>query len=139
MFLASCMAEEPRCRLRIRPCKSIRHDTRSPHSFRHDTAPKHPPGSFRFRRCRRVFPSVRCRREGVFPGAHERTPALSEYASWINNTNEGPTEEQVLVNLDFFKWLHDEYGMVLLCPIAGPPPTTVPRPSPAIWCRISSA
>jgi len=49
----------------------------------------------------------------VFPGAHERTPALSEYASWINNTNEGPVEEQVLVNLDFFQWLHDEYGMVL--------------------------
>lgn len=51
--------------------------------------------------------------DAVFPGADERTPSLSEYASWINNTNEGPTEEQVLVNLDFFKWLHDEYGMVL--------------------------
>ena len=29
------------------------------------------------------------------------------------NTNEGSTEEQTLANLDFFKWLHDEYGMVL--------------------------
>jgi hypothetical protein len=50
---------------------------------------------------------------GVFPGAHQRTPSLSEYASWINNTNEGPTEAQVLANLEFFEWLHDEYGMVL--------------------------
>jgi hypothetical protein len=49
----------------------------------------------------------------VFPGAHQRTPSLSEYASWINNTNEGPTEAHVLTNLDFFQWLHDEYGMVL--------------------------
>ncbi len=49
----------------------------------------------------------------VFPGAHQRTPSLSEYASWINNTNEGPTEAQVLADLDFFQWLHDEYGMVL--------------------------
>ncbi len=51
--------------------------------------------------------------EEIFPGAHERTPALSEYASWINNTNEGPTAEHVLTNLDFFEWLHHEYGMVL--------------------------
>jgi len=28
-------------------------------------------------------------------------------------TNEGSTEEQTMVNLDFFRWLHDEYGMVL--------------------------
>lgn len=51
--------------------------------------------------------------ETIFPGAGERTPSLSEYASWINNTNEGPTAEQVLTNLDFFAWLHEEYGMVL--------------------------
>ncbi len=49
----------------------------------------------------------------VYPGADERTPSKSEYSSWINNTNEGSTEEQTMVNLDFFKWLHDEYGMVL--------------------------
>jgi len=49
----------------------------------------------------------------VYPGADERTPSYSQYFSWINNTNEGSTEAQTLVNLDFFKWLHDEYGMVL--------------------------
>jgi len=49
----------------------------------------------------------------IFPGAHEKTPSLSQYFSWINNTNEGSTEAQTLANLDFFKWLHDEYGMVL--------------------------
>jgi len=49
----------------------------------------------------------------VFPGADERTPSLSQYFSWINNTNEGSTEAQTLTNLDFFKWLHDEYGMIL--------------------------
>jgi len=49
----------------------------------------------------------------VYPGADERTPSYSQYFSWINNTNEGSTESQTMVNLDFFKWLHDEYGMVL--------------------------
>lgn len=49
----------------------------------------------------------------VYPGADERTPSRSQYFSWINNTNEGTTEEQTLINLDFFKWLHDEYGMIL--------------------------
>ena len=46
-------------------------------------------------------------------GADQSTPAKSQYFSWINNTNEGPTEEQTLANLAFFKWLHDEYGMTL--------------------------
>ena len=49
----------------------------------------------------------------VYAGADERTPSYSQYFSWINNTNEGSTEEQTMVNLDFFKWLHDEYGMTL--------------------------
>jgi len=49
----------------------------------------------------------------VFPGANEKTPARSEYFSWINNTNEGTTEKQTLSNLAFFQFLHDEYGMVL--------------------------
>jgi hypothetical protein len=49
----------------------------------------------------------------VWPGADESTPSRSEYFSWINNTNEGPTEEQTLVNLEFFRWLHDEYGLQL--------------------------
>ena len=51
--------------------------------------------------------------EKVFPGADETTPSRAQYFSWINNTNEGATAEQTLINLEFFKWLHDEYGMVL--------------------------
>jgi len=51
--------------------------------------------------------------EQVYPGADETTPSLSQYFSWINNTNEGSTEAQTLANLDFFKWLHDDYGMIL--------------------------
>lgn len=49
----------------------------------------------------------------VYPGADERTPSLSQYFSWINNTNEGSTEAQTLANLEFFKWLKDDYGMTL--------------------------
>ena len=40
-------------------------------------------------------------------GASEDTPSYSEYFSWINNTNEGSTEEQTRINLEFFQWLHD--------------------------------
>jgi hypothetical protein len=46
-------------------------------------------------------------------GADENTPSLAQYFSWINNTNEGATEAQTLVNLDFFAFLHREYGMIL--------------------------
>jgi hypothetical protein len=49
----------------------------------------------------------------VYPGANERTPSLSQYESWINNTNEGSTEAQTLTNMEFFRWLRDEYGMIL--------------------------
>ncbi len=49
----------------------------------------------------------------VFPGADEKTPSRSEYFSWINNTGEGSTEAQTLANLNFFRWLHDMYGMKL--------------------------
>jgi len=49
----------------------------------------------------------------VFPGADEKNPSRSEYFSWINNCWEGSTEKQTLSNLDFFQWLHDEYGMIL--------------------------
>lgn len=49
----------------------------------------------------------------VFPGADENTPSRAQYFSWINNTNEGTTETHTLINLEFFRWLHDEYGMVL--------------------------
>ncbi len=46
-------------------------------------------------------------------GADEKTPSRAQYFSWINNTNEGATEEHTLVNLEYFKWLRDEYGMQL--------------------------
>lgn len=46
-------------------------------------------------------------------GASETTPSRSEYFTWINNTNEGATAGQTRINLDFFRWLHDTYGMEL--------------------------
>ena len=51
--------------------------------------------------------------ETIFPGADETTLSLAQYFSWINHTNEGPTEAQTLANLGFFQWMHDEYGMKL--------------------------
>lgn len=51
--------------------------------------------------------------EKVFPGADEKTPSRAQYFSWINNTNEGSTEEHTMINLDFFGWLNREYGMQL--------------------------
>ena len=36
-------------------------------------------------------------------GADNFTPSVPQYFSWINNTNEGSTEEQTLINLDFFQ------------------------------------
>jgi len=51
--------------------------------------------------------------EKVYPGADEKTPSRAQYFSWINNTNEGATEEQTLINLEFFRWLFGEYGMAL--------------------------
>ena len=44
-------------------------------------------------------------------GADERTPSRAQFFSWINNTNEGPTEAQTRANLAFFAWLREEYGM----------------------------
>ncbi len=44
-------------------------------------------------------------------GADERTPSIPQYFSWINNTNEGSTEKQTLVNLDFFRYMKETYGM----------------------------
>lgn len=43
----------------------------------------------------------------------EDSPSIAEYFSWINNTNEGATEAHTITNLEFFKWLRDEYGMQL--------------------------
>lgn len=44
-------------------------------------------------------------------GADQRTPSVPQYFSWISNTNEGATEAHTLVNLDFFRYLKDTYGM----------------------------
>lgn len=44
-------------------------------------------------------------------GADEFTPSVPQYFSWINNTNEGSNEEHTLINLEFFKYLQDTYGM----------------------------
>ena len=49
----------------------------------------------------------------VYPGADDKTPSRAQYFSWINNTNEGATEAQSLINLEFFRWLREEYGMQL--------------------------
>ncbi len=49
----------------------------------------------------------------IFPGADEKTPSRAQFFTWINNTNEGATEEQTMINLDFFGWLKSEYGMQL--------------------------
>jgi hypothetical protein len=49
----------------------------------------------------------------IHPGADETTPSLAQYFSWINNTNEGATEQQTLKNLAFFQWMHDAFGMKL--------------------------
>ncbi len=44
-------------------------------------------------------------------GADSFTPSVPQYFSWINNTNEGSTEEQTHINLNFFDYLLRTYGM----------------------------
>ena len=51
--------------------------------------------------------------EQVFPGANQRTPSRSHFFDWINSQYEGSTELHTLTNLEFFQWMHDEFGMVL--------------------------
>lgn len=63
--------------------------------------------------CLIFFPRVTNAQRKVFPGANEKTPSKAQYFSWINNTNEGATEAQTQINLDFFGWLKSEYGMQL--------------------------
>ncbi|GJM64464.1 hypothetical protein PEDI_50160 [Persicobacter diffluens] len=41
------------------------------------------------------------------------SPSVSEYFSWINHTNEGPSAEQTLANLSFFEWMNKKYGVQL--------------------------
>jgi len=51
------------------------------------------------------------RKYAELAGADNTTPSVPQYFSWINNTNEGSTEEQTLINLDFFRWMKETYGM----------------------------
>lgn len=60
-----------------------------------------------------LCPLVLNAQEKIIPGATEDTPSHAHYFTWINNTNEGPTPHQTKVNLEFFQWLKDEYGMTL--------------------------
>ncbi len=43
----------------------------------------------------------------------ERSPSRAHYFDWINSQYEGTTEAQTLVNMAFFQWLHDEFGLIL--------------------------
>ena len=52
-------------------------------------------------------------KEKKYAGADESTPSKSEYFSWISSTNEGSTEEQTLINLDYFAYLKRAYNMQL--------------------------
>ena len=57
---------------------------------------------------------IYCETSGALKaGATESTPSRSQYFSWINNTNEGSTEEHTLINLAYFAWLKREFGMEL--------------------------
>jgi hypothetical protein len=62
-----------------------------------------------------LLTSVGVAEDAVLSGASESSPSRAHYFSWINNAWEGSTEAQTLINLDFFQWLHDEYGMQLDC------------------------
>lgn len=46
-------------------------------------------------------------------GEKQLYSSKSEYFSWINNTNEGSTEEQTIANLEFFAYLKKTYNMSL--------------------------
>jgi len=46
-------------------------------------------------------------------GADEKTPSVAQYFSWINHSFEGSDENTTMINLEYFKWLHDKYGMNL--------------------------
>lgn len=56
---------------------------------------------------------LRAQTKSVYPGADEKTPSRPQYFNWINSTNEGTNESQTLINLDFFAWMQQTYGMNL--------------------------
>ncbi len=43
----------------------------------------------------------------------EKTPSKSNYFDWINSEWPGSHQEKVMSNLDFFEWMHNDYGMQL--------------------------
>jgi hypothetical protein len=47
------------------------------------------------------------------PVISERTPSRAYFFDWINSQYEGSTEAHSLTNLEFFRWMHEEYGMEL--------------------------
>jgi len=44
---------------------------------------------------------------------NEATPSKSVYFDWINRNWYGSNQNKIEANLKYFKWLHDEYGMLL--------------------------
>ena len=56
---------------------------------------------------------MREEKKNLIAGADECTPSYAQYFSWINNTNEGSTETQTLINLDYFAYLKRAYNMCL--------------------------
>lgn len=44
-------------------------------------------------------------------GADNKTPSIPYYFSWVNSSNEGSNERQTIVNLDFFGYMKEKYGM----------------------------
>ena len=46
-------------------------------------------------------------------GGGEKLPSQAFYFDWISSQYEGSTESQTLAKLDFFKWLNEEFGMIL--------------------------
>ena len=46
-------------------------------------------------------------------GPDSTYPSQSYYFDWISSQYEGTTEEQAMAQLEFFKFLHKEYGMML--------------------------
>lgn len=60
-----------------------------------------------------IFTGPVTAQDKIFPGADEHTVSQAHYFTWINNTAGGAPENQTMINLDFFKWLNDEYGMQL--------------------------
>jgi len=53
--------------------------------------------------------------QGSAPPAEEpeRMPSVAYYFDWINSQYEGSTEAHALVNLEFFRWMHEKYGFEL--------------------------